>query len=150
MVAVLADQELYEFTGGEPPTREVLQQRHTRQLESPKHSDQYWFNWIIRTKPDQRAVGFVQATVIGRSADIAWLVGMRDQGLGIATEAAHALRDWLASIDIDHLHAHIHRLHVGSQAVAGRIGMTRTGELDDDSEEIWTRRLDRKSLTVQR
>jgi RimJ/RimL family protein N-acetyltransferase len=138
MVAVLADEALYEFTGGEAPTREVLQQRYHRQLEGPTRVDEYWLNWITRTKANQRAVGFTQATVVGHSADVAWLVGIKDQRLGIATEAALAVSDWLASIGIEHLHAHIHQLHTGSQAVAIRLGMHRTGELDQEDEEIWT------------
>jgi RimJ/RimL family protein N-acetyltransferase len=149
MVAVLADEALYEFTGGEAPTREALQQRYHRQLAGPTNQGEYWLNWITRTKADQHAVGFTQATVVGRSADVAWLVGIKDQGLGIATEAAHAVGSWLASIGIEHLRAHIHPLHAGSQAVATRLGMHRTGELDQEGEEIWTRTFDLEVLRLQ-
>jgi RimJ/RimL family protein N-acetyltransferase len=142
MVVVLADEKLYEFTGGEAPTYAALQQRYARQLRGPKRPGEYWFNWIIRAKPDQRAVGFVQATVNGRSADIAWLVGVKDQRTGIATEASLALCEWLSGVDIEEAHAHIHLLHAASQYVADRIGMAPTGELDDEGEEIWSRRLD--------
>jgi RimJ/RimL family protein N-acetyltransferase len=141
MVAVLADEALYEFTGGQAPTREALQQRYRRQMEGPTNVGEYWLNWITRTKADRRAVGFTQATVVGHSADVAWLVGIKDQGLGIATEAALAVCNWLASVGIDHLYGHIHQLHTASQAVAIRLGMHRTGELDQVDEEIWTRHI---------
>jgi RimJ/RimL family protein N-acetyltransferase len=148
MVAVLADEALYEFTGGQPPTREALQQRYHRQLQGPTNVDEYWLNWINRTKADHRAVGFTQATVVAHSADVAWLVGIKDQGLGIATEAALAVCNWLVGIGIEHLSAHIHQLHAGSHGVAMRLGMHHTGKLDQEDEEIWTRHIRSRSVEI--
>jgi hypothetical protein len=53
MVAVLADEALYEFTGGLAPRREALQQRYRRQMEGPTNVGEYWLNWISRTKADR-------------------------------------------------------------------------------------------------
>ena len=138
MAPVLADPSLYEFTGGEPPTLDTLQQRYRNQTAGSDKSDEVWCNWIIRTKTGERAVGFVQATVTGHSADLAWVVGVRDQGRGFATEGAAAACEWLAINNaVSHIEAHIHPEHVASLAVAARIGLIPTGELDNDGEEIW-------------
>lgn len=136
MVTVLADVALYEFTGGEPPTLDSLTDRYRRQTAGSDDPDEVWFNWIIRTD-DGRAVGFVQATVVRESADVAWVIGVRDQGRGLATEAATAMCEWLADHGIRRIEAHIHPRHVASQSVAANIGLGPTHELDDEGEEIW-------------
>lgn len=137
MVSVLADDSLYEFTGGEPPTLATLQHRYRHQVAGSTDPEEFWANWILRTKPDGRAVGFVQATVVGSSAAMAWVVGVGHQRRGLATEAATALREWLAGNEIRHVEAHIHPHHASSQAVARRVGLIRTGRIDGDGEEIW-------------
>jgi RimJ/RimL family protein N-acetyltransferase len=48
-----------------------------------------------------------------------------------------AVRDWLAANTVCRMEAHIHPRHEASQAVAQGIGMVRTGECDDEDEEIW-------------
>lgn len=137
MVSVLADASLYEFTGGEPPALDSLRDQYRHQAAGSGDPDELWFNWIIRTELDRRAVGFVQATVTGRSADIAWVVGVRDQGNGLASEAAIAVRGWLVDNDVCRIEAHIHPQHVASHTVAARIALVRTGAVDDEGEEIW-------------
>ena len=137
MESVLADVSLYEFTGGSPPTLDALTDLYRRQTAGSGNPAEYWCNWIMRTKPDDRAVGFMQATVVGRLADVAWVVGVNDQGRGLATEAATAAGRWLADNGVCRVVAHIHPRHTASQTVAERIGLVRTGELDGDGEEIW-------------
>jgi RimJ/RimL family protein N-acetyltransferase len=46
--------------------------------------------WVVRRLADERAVGMLQAVFGdgGRSAEIAWLVGVPWQGQGLASEAA--------------------------------------------------------------
>jgi RimJ/RimL family protein N-acetyltransferase len=139
MLAVLADPNLYEFIGGNAPDLATLRDRYRRQLTGPGRDGESWLNWIVRTATDGRAVGFVQASVLDRSADVAWLVGTDHQGMGIATEATRAMCDWLFGSGIDRLEAHVDPLHAASRAVAQRIGMSPTGESDDDGEEIWAR-----------
>ena len=137
MVAVLGDESLYAFTGSEPPTLDTLTERYRRQTSGSGVPDEQWLNWVIHTAVDQRAVGFVQATVRPNSADIAWLVGVQDQGRGIATDAARAVSDWLAANGVQRLEAHIHPSHAASQAVARHIGLSPTSTFDSDGEEIW-------------
>lgn len=138
MVSVLAAASLYEFTGGEPPTLSALQERYGYQVAGSLTEGEVWCNWIIRTKADSRAVGFVQATVIGDTADVAWVIGVDDQGRGVATEAAAAMCEWLARHDVRHVTAHIHPRHHASQAVAAHLGLVGTGTFDDDGEQLWT------------
>lgn len=140
MAKVLAAPELYTFIGGEPPTVEALRARYARLAigHSPDGS-QEWVNWIARRAEDGAAVGTVQATVTdnGRHADVAWVVGAAWQGRGYAVEAASALVAWLRARGVAEIGANIHPGHTASARVAGRIGLTPTGELDGEGEQIW-------------
>lgn len=137
MVQVLADPDLYTFTGGKPPTLDVLRTRYRAQSAGSGQPDEEWLNWIIRLRAGRRAVGFVQATVVGDEAELAWVVGKSSQGQGFASEAAGAVVVLLRTGGITTVSAHIHRDHVASQAVARSIGLERTAEIDDEGEEVW-------------
>ena len=138
MVDVLADPVLYEFTGGEPPTSAELETRYARQVEGSGRPGEIWCNWIVRRATDRRAVGFVQATVVADTADLAWLIGISYQGQNFASEAAQAMSTWLVGQGIDRLSAHIHPEHRASQIVADRIGLQASGRIDDEGEAVWT------------
>jgi RimJ/RimL family protein N-acetyltransferase len=136
MVGVLSDPTLYAFTGGEPPTADRLGEVYRQQTSGSPIEGETWHNWIIRL--EGVAIGFVQATVDGDGAELAWVVGTPWQGLGYATEAALAMRDWLASHGVVQFSAHIHPEHSSSDAVAARVGLKPSGRLDDEGEMIWT------------
>jgi RimJ/RimL family protein N-acetyltransferase len=143
MVEVLADPTLYAFTGGRPPTPRELVDRYRAQV--PGHSpvgDEEWRNWIVRERSSAAAAGFVQATISGaddaRIAEIAWLIGIRWQGRGYATEAARGLVGWLDEAGVREIVAHIHPDHAASAAVAERIGLEPTGTIVD-GERRWRR-----------
>lgn len=136
MVGVLSDPRLYEFTGGEPPTLDGLEERYRHQVAGSPHPGESWHNWILRF--DGVAVGFVQATVVGETADLAWVVGVQWQRQGFASEASLAMRDWLRDRGVVRLTAHIHPEHVASMAVATRLGLRPTDQLDDEGEQVWT------------
>ncbi len=137
MVAVLAHPSLYEFTGGSPPTLEELTRRYSRQSvgHSPDGSEQ-WLNWVVLLREDSRPVGYVQATVVGDEAEIAWVISPSDQGRGLASEAATAMVDWLASSGVARLVAHIHPDHTASARVGERLGLRRT-DVVEDGEVRW-------------
>ena len=120
MVPVLAHPGLYEFTGGLPPTLEVLTHRYILQSGGDPSGAQIWLNWVIRIRETGSAAGFVQATVeAGRTAaDLAWVVGKEHQGRGYATEAAQAMVDWLIRQKITSFSACIHPANIRSAAVA--------------------------------
>jgi RimJ/RimL family protein N-acetyltransferase len=141
MVTILADDDLYAFTGGEPPTLAQLRARYARQVAGHSADGmQEWCNWIIRLATDRRAIGYVQATIVdeGRRAEIAWVVGRAWQGQGYATEAAAALVGWLDTRGVTIVEAHIHPDHGASAAVASRAGLLRTGQFQD-GEQLWRR-----------
>lgn len=135
MLAVLCDRQLYAFTGGEPPTFDQLEQRYRVQSAGSPNEGETWHNWIIRL--DGAAIGFVQATVIGDEADLAWVVGLPWQNHGYATEASTAMRDWLKGRGVEGFSAHVHPKHGVSERVATHLGLRPTGQLDGEGEMIW-------------
>lgn len=137
MVEVLASEELYTFTGGEPPTHEELEARYESQVSGPVAGNEEWLNWIVRQEPSQQALGFVQATIVADTADVAWVIAVAHQGRGIATEAATSMGDWLMNQGVRTITAHIHPEHVASQRVAASLGLAASETIDEDGEIIW-------------
>lgn len=141
MVAVLNDERMYEFTGGEPPTLEQLRARYNRlAVGHPSDRSEQWFNWIVRLSDIGRAVGAVQATVAadGSAAEVAWEIGVQWQGHGIASEAAGAVVAWLDRNGVTEVRAFVHPEHQASARVAERIGLAPTDEVVD-GEIVWRR-----------
>lgn len=136
MVGVLSDPLLYEFTGGEPPTLDRLEEQYRYQVAGSPHRAETWHNWILRF--DGAAVGFVQATVRGETADLAWVVGVPWQRRGFGGEASVAMRNWLTERGVVRFTAHIHPEHVASISVAIRLGLRPTEQFDADGERVWT------------
>ncbi|WP_238155381.1 GNAT family N-acetyltransferase [Kribbella soli] len=134
MAEVLSDPALYTFTGGEPPSVAALEARYRRQLAGPGRPDEQWLNWVI--KYEDTLIGYVQATVIDGTAEIAWVIGTAWQGRGFAKEAAQGLVTWLRAQRIGRIIAHVHPDHTASAAVAAAIGLARTDVLED-GEYLW-------------
>jgi RimJ/RimL family protein N-acetyltransferase len=143
MSTVLADPELYGFTGDSPPSLDELEHRYRAQVVGPARENETWHNWILRLHESGTAIGFVQATVVGDSAELAWVVGVPWQGQGFAIEAARAMREWLADQGTTQFTAHIRPDHVASGRVAAAIGLRSTGEMDSDGEVIWAAEVSR-------
>ncbi|MEF2976758.1 GNAT family N-acetyltransferase [Subtercola sp. YIM 133946] len=135
MLAVLADAALYEHTGGEPPTLGELTARYERQLAGSPAGGEQWLNWIAVERSTGAAVGFVQATVRD-AAELAWLVGVRWQGRGYATEAAKAVRQWLQAQGVLVFEAHIADANIPSRRVAAALLLEPTEEFVD-GERTW-------------
>lgn len=139
MAVVLAADELYTFTGGTPPTVDELRERYRRQVVGHNaDGTEQWFNWIVRRTSDGHSVGYVQATVTGDTAEIAWVIGTQHQGYGYATTAAEQMAGQLGARGVARIVAHIHPDHLASNAVARRLGMRPTDEFED-GERRWTR-----------
>jgi len=136
MVAVLADKDLYFFTGGSPPSVTELASQYESQVAGPS-AGEVWHNWIIRSLETGLAMGFVQATITGDASDIAWVIGTEWQGRGFASEAAAAVCEWLDSDGVERFTAHIHPKHVASQRVAASLGLLATKQVDTDGEVVW-------------
>jgi RimJ/RimL family protein N-acetyltransferase len=136
MLAVLSGPELYKHIGGEPPSMAEVRERYARQATGSSPNGRYgWLNWVLRRRDDTRLVGFVQVTLSGDgaapSAELAWLIGTDFQGEGLASESAGAVADWLPSVGVGQLTAHIHPDNVASAAVARRIGLMATTDTKD-------------------
>lgn len=141
MLPVLQDRDLYSFTGGEPPSLDALRQRYARQAGgvSPDGS-QLWLNWIVRVF--EVPAGYVQATIAPRRgravAELAWVIGTRWQGQGLATRSALMMQTWLRERGVDRFTASIHPQHAASAAVAARLGLRASGEeTTDEGESVW-------------
>ena len=139
MVSVLSHATLYDFIGGRPPSRAELADRYRRQIQGSGRHNERWFNWIVRRHDTGQAIGYVQATVTGARADLAWLIGVDHQRVGFAGEASEAMMSRLNGIGVSQFSAHIAVGHGGSERVAERIGMRPTGSIDEDGEQVWER-----------
>lgn len=100
MFELLSDERIYRYLDSKPPAsidhlRSVYSQLETRQ--SPDLS-QVWLNWIVRKRPGEEAIGYVQATLIdSATAWVAYVLGPAEWGQGHARVAVGAM--------IEHLHA---------------------------------------------
>jgi RimJ/RimL family protein N-acetyltransferase len=131
MVSVLGDPELYEYTGGQPPTLEQLREEYATEVAGQSaDGTQWWLNWVVRWRHSGEPVGYVQATVEDlqgtRVAEIAWVISAAHQRQGVATEASQAMIGWLGSFGVQRVAAHILPNHEASAAVARRLGLHRT------------------------
>lgn len=140
MAAVLADEDLYFFTGGNPLGPDELHARYERWSAGSPEPAVVWLNWVISLRAQHRLVGTVQATVsaaaIGSTAEVAWIVGRPWQGRGIAAEAARALVTWLRTHPVTAIVAHVHPDHAASAAVAAAAGLTPTDQWQE-GERRW-------------
>ena len=137
LVDVLGDPALHAFIGGRPLTLPELEERYARLVAGSPDAGEQWLNWTVRRTDDRQAVGTVQATVRGRSASVAWVVGTAWQGQGYATEAARGLVGWLLAQGVEEVVAHVHPDHHASAAVAARAGLEATDALVD-GEQVWS------------
>jgi RimJ/RimL family protein N-acetyltransferase len=137
MHGVLNHRELYKFTGGRPLSLAELKKRY-RRLETQRSPDgsEAWLNWILRLRETEAAIGTVQAGVSSAAATLAWVVGIRWQRQGFASEAARELVTWLVTKGVCEVIANIHPENIASQVVAQRLGLVPTDEVVD-GEVVW-------------
>jgi RimJ/RimL family protein N-acetyltransferase len=149
LIEVFGDQRLYAFLASRPTTTEQLRTRWAAlaaaRLADTEGTPQR--NWTVRRRGDGRAVGMLQAAFSeqGRTAEIAWAVGVPWQGHGIASEAARGLVGWLERRGVATITAHIHPGHRASATVATRAGLQPTGAYRDHEgirEQPWRREVE--------
>ncbi|MFD9539231.1 GNAT family N-acetyltransferase [Streptomyces sp. NPDC060022] len=141
MSTVLADPALHTYTGGAPEDTATLRARYARQSAGSPDPAELWWNWVLRVRTDGFLAGYVQATVRGSRAEIAWVVGGAWQGRGYAKEAAAGLVEHLRDgCSVRTVLAHIHPGHTASAAVATAAGLAPT-DVWEDGEVRWHRDL---------
>ncbi|MFD5136417.1 GNAT family N-acetyltransferase [Streptomyces sp. NPDC058378] len=139
MAAVLLDPALHTWTGGAPEDADTLRARYARWSAGSPDPAELWWNWVLRVRTDGCLAGYVQATVRGERAEVAWVVGARWQGRGYAKEAADGLvRHLLGRAAVRTVVAHIHPGHAASAAVASAAGLRQVDEWQD-GEVRWLR-----------
>lgn len=92
MFELLSDPAIYEYEN-EPPVSVAALRKRFKRLESRVSPDgsQQWLNWIVRLHSGDVA-GYVQATVHrDRRAAIAYVLGSRYWGKGIAARSVRAM-----------------------------------------------------------
>jgi RimJ/RimL family protein N-acetyltransferase len=110
-----------------------LRARYVRQVAGRERG---WLNWVVRC--DGVAVGYVQATLAGDGAELAWVVGSPWRGRGIASEGTAAVMEWLASTRaVTRFFAHIDPANAASAGVARRVGLVSTEMVRADGEVRW-------------
>jgi RimJ/RimL family protein N-acetyltransferase len=133
----------------EPYLRESLGAEDVRDLrarfgawESRRSPDdaELWLNWVVRERLDQRALGWVQATVRGDAASVAYALLPSERGAGVASDAVRALVRWLHDrLGVRTVTAEIDDANVASARVAVAAGFERTIHRAGD-EVVWEHR----------
>jgi RimJ/RimL family protein N-acetyltransferase len=96
-----------------------------------------WLNWIVRSRIEDRPLGWVQATVRDRGATIAYAVLADERGRGVAAEAVILMVRWLREErGVASVEAEIDPANTRSEAVAAKAGFARTDRVRD-GETVW-------------
>jgi len=139
MFEILRDPNLGASTGEEPPAS-VEALRVTYAVLATRRApggEALWLNWIVRERTGGPAMGFVQATVTGASAHVAWVIGTAFQRQGYASEAAAAMIALLGDVmGVEDVVAAIPEEHEASQGVARRLGLTPSDDFEY-GERLW-------------
>lgn len=132
---LLADDELWKFTGeNAPASLEALRDRY-RRLESRRSPDrtQLWLNWALESH-EHGIAGLVQATVSvdRQEAAVAYVIARRFWARGLGTEAVAMLLTFLR----DELHvvravATVDARNGASLRLLGRLGFAIAHDDDD-------------------
>ena len=140
LFALLKDPGIHVYTGGRPPASADAVRARIRRRE-PRRSptgDELWLNWTLRLIANQSVAGYVQAGVKEGKANLAWVVGVRYQRRGYASEASQRVLQWLRDgLGVHEVRASIHPDHVASHRVARSVGLLRSGKPTDEGEEVW-------------
>jgi RimJ/RimL family protein N-acetyltransferase len=101
---------------------------------------QAWLNWVVRERDDGRALGWVQATVRGDAATVAYAILPAERGAGAAADAVRALVRWLhGALGVVTVTAEIDEANAASVRVAVSSGFERTIRRTGD-EVVWEHR----------
>ena len=98
---------------------------------------QGWLNWVVRDRDDHRALGWVQATVQGTTAAVAYALLPAERGRGAASDAVRAIGRWLrATLGVAEVTASIAQDNTASARVARAAGFA-PPERRNGGERLW-------------
>lgn len=128
LFAALDDERVGRYIGGaDVTTIDALHERIDRVTAGPSgRPHEHWVNVVVRRVDDDVVVGRLEATVIHRRAEIAYVFGPRWWGRGYATEATAWLIGHLTErFELDEIGAAIHPDNAASQRLVERVGLIR-------------------------
>ena len=133
MFSVLSDPSLHRHIDSSPPASvDALRERYLRlETRTSPVRTQAWLNWIV-VLPNVGPIGFVQATVVGTTAWVAYLLGREHWSRGYASEATLAMLGDLITVHRTSLFQAIVEVdNSASSALLRRIGfrLTSSSEL---------------------
>ncbi|MCB1230755.1 MAG: GNAT family N-acetyltransferase [Verrucomicrobiae bacterium] len=98
LASVLCDPRVYEYIDAEIPTPESLAKEFERLAAgAPEHrARETWIDFAVRRRSDHTLIGRIEATVIERNAEVAYLFGPDYWGCGYGRESLRWLHQTLA------------------------------------------------------
>jgi ribosomal-protein-alanine N-acetyltransferase len=137
MFGLLQDPRIYDYEN-EPPASEAWLRERYAKLETRRSGDgvEHWLNWIVRIASGE-AIGYVQASVEpGGRAFVAYVLGSRWWGQGLAFEAVQAMLEELqAAYGATRFVAVFKRRNERSRALLLRAGFQPVALDDIESDE---------------
>ena len=125
----ISDQRIYQYIDESPPTSLAALRKRYKSLEARRSPDgsQFWLNWVLKKSSGDAYVGYVQATVQGDEAIIAYVLLPRMWGLGYAYEAVRAMLHFLSSeCRVRRFIADVDRRNTRSIKLLQRVGFVKT------------------------
>jgi RimJ/RimL family protein N-acetyltransferase len=139
LASLLEEPQVREWLGAQD-VGELRARFATWESRRAPDGDESWLNWVVREPRDGRALGWVQATVRGASASVAYAVLPAERGVGAASDAVRALVRWLHDrLGVTTVTAEIDDANAASARVAVAAGFERTIRSAGD-EVIWEHR----------
>ena len=143
MFGGLSDPELYQFLDDRPPlSAETLRLRYERlaRRQSPDGREQWW-NWALRQHDQSHLIGYVQATIVTREAEISYVLFRPYWFQGLASEAVVAMIRYLRESGVDRICARTDEGNLRSRGLLERLNFERRPlpefMRDEDPTDTW-------------
>jgi RimJ/RimL family protein N-acetyltransferase len=122
----LSDPRVWEFIGENPyPSVAAVADHFDHMAAGPpaRHGHERWINYAVRSRAQGILLGTLQATIVARRAEVAFLFGPQYWGRGYAAEAMTAFQEHLRhSAPIEEFWATTDPRNLRSIKLLGRLG----------------------------
>jgi RimJ/RimL family protein N-acetyltransferase len=122
---ILCDPRVYRFIEGGCPTPAHLQESFIRKEVGapPERSNERWLDYAVRLAESGLAIGRIEATVLDKRAEVAYLFGPDYWGRGYATESLKWLHELInTTFDIQEFWATVMPGNIHSMRLLERCG----------------------------